>query len=587
MKPNTRLYLSVTFVLCFHTFAFSQNESPDFVTKFEKSDALETVTYQEGIHYYRELSRHFSTIKMMEMGKTDSGKPLHLVLFSAEGDFDIQSNRTKNKTILLINNAIHPGESDGVDASMMFLRDVAQKKILATAINDVLLAIIPFYNIGGVLNRNSTTRVNQNGPREYGFRGNARNYDLNRDFIKNDTRNARSFTQIFHYLDPDLFIDTHVSNGADYQYIMTLDYPQQDKLGGGLKDFQSVQLLPFLFTYMNDHKFEMTPYVNVFGRTPDPGFQQFADWPRYSSGYAALFHTIGFMTETHMLKPYRQRVMSTYTFMQAAVTALHRFGDQLVKLRQATRLAVKNQNQFPVQWAIDTAHFEMLDFKGYEGSYIKSKITDQKRLYYDRTKPFSKKIKFYNKYRPAIVVDKPQYYVIPKGWHHVINLLQLNGVQMDTLKKDSVIQVGAYHIKDYKTSQNAYEGHYFHYDIQLESKNEEIAFKQGDYLIPVDQAVNRYIIETLEPQGVDSYFKWNFFDPILQIKEGFSAYVFEDLAEEILEEDPELAAAFTSKKRSDQKFRENRMAQLYYIYQRSKYFESAYLRYPIYRINTD
>ncbi len=587
MKPITRFYLSVAIILYFHAFAFSQNESPDFITKFEKSNAFETVTYQEGIQYYRELSHHFTTIKMMEMGKTDSGKPLHLVLFSTAGDFDIQSNRAKNKTILLINNAIHPGESDGVDASMMFLRDVAQRKILAAAMDDVLLAIIPFYNIGGVLNRNSTTRVNQNGPREYGFRGNARNYDLNRDFIKNDTRNARSFTRIFHYLDPDLFIDTHVSNGADYQYTMTLDYPQQDKLGGSLKDFQSAQLLPFLFTYMKDHKFEMTPYVNVFGRTPDPGFQQFADWPRYSSGYATLFHTIGFMTETHMLKPYRQRVMSTYTFMQAAIAALHRFGDQLIKLREATRLAVKNQSQFPVQWAIDTTHFEMLDFKGYEGSYVESKITDQKRLYYDRSKPFSKKIKFYNKYRPAIVIDKPLYYVIPRGWYHVINLLQLNGVQMDTLKKDSVMRVEAYHIKDYNTSQRAYEGHYFHYDVKVESKNEQIAFKQGDYLIPVNQAVNRYIIETLEPQGVDSYFKWNFFDPILQIKEGISPYVFEDLAAEVLEEDPKLAAAFIDKKKSDPKFRENRMAQLYYIYQRSKYFESAYLRYPVYRINAD
>ena len=70
------------------------------------------------------------------------------------------------------------------------------------------------------LNRNSTTRTNQNGPESYGFRGNARNYDLNRDFIKSDTKNAKTFAQIFHLVQPDVFIDNHVSNGADYQYIL-------------------------------------------------------------------------------------------------------------------------------------------------------------------------------------------------------------------------------------------------------------------------------------------------------------------------------------------------------------------------------
>jgi hypothetical protein len=91
------------------------------------------------------------------------------------------------------------------------------------------------YNIGGALNRNSTSRANQDGPEVYGFRGNARNYDLNRDFIKSDTRNTKSFVEII--INADVFIDNHVSNGSDYQYKLTYIMTQHNKLGTVLGDF--------------------------------------------------------------------------------------------------------------------------------------------------------------------------------------------------------------------------------------------------------------------------------------------------------------------------------------------------------------
>ena len=100
-----------------------------------------------------------------------------------------------------------------------------------------MIVIIPVYNVGGALNRGSYSRANQNGPEAYGFRGNARNLDLNRDFIKCDSRNARSFNRLFNQWKPDVFVDTHTSNGADYQYVMTLISTQKDRLGGALGEF--------------------------------------------------------------------------------------------------------------------------------------------------------------------------------------------------------------------------------------------------------------------------------------------------------------------------------------------------------------
>lgn len=56
--------------------------------------------------------------------------------------------------------------------------------------NNVTFSFILCYNVGGMMNRSSSSRANQDGPEEYGFRGNSQNLDLNRDFIKMDSEEA-------------------------------------------------------------------------------------------------------------------------------------------------------------------------------------------------------------------------------------------------------------------------------------------------------------------------------------------------------------------------------------------------------------
>lgn len=558
--------------------------SAQYQTRFEKSGGKQTPSYDEGIAYYRQLAKDFPQVQMQEKGITDSGRPLHLVLYSRSRVFDIKKLKAQGKAILFINNGIHAGEPDGIDASMMLLRDMLVHPARFPELDSVVVAIIPFYNIGGALNRNSTTRTNQNGPEEYGFRGNARNYDLNRDFIKSDTRNARSFASIFHELDPDLFADTHVSNGADYQYVMTLDYAQKDKLGGRLGDFNAQVFLPYMYKHLKEAGYEATPYVNAYGQTPDKGFVQFPDWPRYSTGYAALFHTIGVMTETHMLKPYDQRVKATYAYLHGNIRFLAAHRQMLLSLRRETKEAVKTQEKFAVSWQVDKSKQSTIAFKGYEPEYIPSRVSGLERLHYDRSKPFTRDIPFYDTYIPLDEVTRPEAYVIPQGWHNIVALLRLNGVQLTALEKDKEMPVETYYIENLETPKTPFEGHYWHTSVQLRTEKQKLVFKKGDWLLPANQWTNRYIIETLEPKGVDSFFKWNFFDTILQAKEHYSGYVFEDLAAELLQKSPELKAALDAKRQSDPAFAKSANAQLDFIYQNSAYAEKEYMRYPIFRV---
>jgi len=514
---------------------------------------------------------------------SDAGYPLHLVMVSNDGKFDAAQWHKQNKAVILINNGIHPGEPDGIDACMMLARDIVNNKIKLP--DNVALTFIPVYNIGGCLNRNSSSRANQNGPLEYGFRGNAQNLDLNRDFTKNDSKEAKSFAQIFHLLDPDILIDNHVSDGADYQHTMTLLTTQYDKLGAGLGGWLKNNFEPQLYRGMAEKKWDMVPYVNFETETPDKGMEMFYDPPRYSSGYAALFQTIGFVPETHMLKPFKDRVLSTYALSLTIIEKASANANELIAERKKARAEITLAKAFPFRWTVDTTKYSFVNFKGYEQGYKPSDATGLNRMYYDRSKPFTKQVKFFNVFNASNFVKTPVAYIIPQGWYGVVDLLKLNNVGMQQLMNDTMMDVEAYLIEDYRSTPRPYEKHHKNSGVKVFPVNQKIRFLKGDYIILLNQTANRYIVEMLEPTGDDSFFAWNFFDAILQQKEGYSDYRWDDLAAEVLKNNPALKTKLEEKKKGDENFAANSSAQLDFIYKNSPYYEPGHNRYPVYRIN--
>jgi len=546
---------------------------------FEKNREI-TATYQEMIAFYQLLDKKYDQMRIFDFGQTDIGKPLNLIVLSGDKIFDPVEIRKQNKRVLLINNGIHPGEPEGIDASMMLVRDLLERNSIP---KNVVICIIPVYNVDGMLNR-GRSRVNQNGPESYGFRGNYQNLDLNRDFIKGDSKNSRAFQKIFNTWQPEVFIDNHTSNGADYQYIMTLIAPQKDKLNPILSNYLTKQMLPDLYRKMKASNFEMTPYVNSIEETPDSGITGFLETARYSTGYAALHNTIGFMPETHMLKPYHQRVEGTYKFMEHVIEILVRDSDLIAKNKLMSDAEVRDQVVFPLQWILDDKNFSLLTFKGYEAKYKASEISGLPRLYYDRDSPYEKDIRVFDNYLPSKAVEKPLAYLIPQSWQKVINLMVLNGVEMKRLTKDSEVELEVYYIEDYKTVGKPYEGHYLHSQVKLRTEYQKVKYHEGDFMVFTDQVRNRYIVETLEPQGVDSFFAWNFFDSVLGQKEHFSDYVFEDEAALILKKDPELRARLEDEKKKNTALMQSPAQQLDWVYRNSKHYEKTHLRYPVGRL---
>jgi hypothetical protein len=569
------------FPLLFPLFAVAQ---PPQVppTPFERSGGTQTPSYTVCIEWYKQLDKLSPALSIREMGMSDAGYPYHVLLYSNDGVADPVIWHRQHKVVILINNGIHPGEPDGIDASMLLLHDLVAKKLRLP--DNVALAVIPLYNIGGALNRGPWSRVNQNGPENYGFRGNAQNLDLNRDFTKGDSRNARSFAEIFHWVDPVLQIDNHVSDGADYQYTMTLLATQWNKLGGELGAFLHDVFQPVLFAEMEKKGWPMTPYVEFEEGNPDRGWNGFYDEPRYSSGYAALFHTMAFMPETHMLKPFKDRVQSTYALMQTMIGAASAHASELLAHRSHDIAADGDSTRLSLDWKVDTTRWDELNFKGYTADEKTSGVTGMPRLYYDHSRPFEKKVRFYDYFVSDAAATVPAAYLIPQGWHEVVDLLALNGVHMRRLSADSMVSVEVYHIADYRSASRAYEKHHKNSAIRVTTSREEIHLLKGDYFIPTDQPARRFLVEMLEPTGEDSYFAWNFFDAILQEKEGYSAYRWEDVADQWLKDHPDLRQELEAKRKADPAFAKNAQQQLNFVYRHTPYYESAHLRYPVYRV---
>ncbi|WP_443945037.1 M14 family metallopeptidase [Pedobacter sp. AW1-32] len=567
--------LFVLLLLCLQIKAYAQQ------TPFEKSGKKETTTYNEAISYYEQLAKNFPQAKLIRYGQTDFGKPLHVFILSKDAVFDPAQIRKQNKRILLINNGIHPGEPEGIDASMMLARDLIKNKKLPS---NVVICIVPLYNIDGSFNRSATSRANQNGPLDYGFRGNAKNLDLNRDFIKTDSKNSASFQQLFNIWQPEIFVDTHTSNGADYQYVMTLIPTQKDKLNPILSTYLTEKMVPQMYAEMEKVGYPMVPYVNSVNETPDAGITGFIESPRYSTGYAALHNCIGFMPETHMLKSYDLRVDATYKLLKTYIDLIEKDAAIIGENKHKADIFVSAQQEFPIDWKLNKNTFTELNFKGFEAGKKPSAISGVDRLYYDRNKPYTKTIQEWNHYEPALTVEKPVAYIIPKAWDKVIELLKLNNVTLKQLNADTEIAVENYYIGEFKTAQRPYEGHYLHSAVKINAVKQTLKFYTGDYVVYANQPENRYIIETLEPQATDSFFNWNFFDSILEMKEHYSSYVFEDTAAQILKSQPELLAKLEAKKNAEPDFAKNGAAQLDFVYKNSDYYEKTHNRYPIARL---
>ena len=563
-----------------------KNISKDWLTYFEKSDQLESPDYVNSLKYFQKFADNSPYIKIKTIGLTPQGRELKVIVVSKDKAFIPEQAKKSGKAIVLIQNGIHPGEVEGKDACMLLLREILITKEKLSLLDNTILLIIPVLNVDGHERISAFNRPNQSGPKKMGWRTNALNLNLNRDYLKADSPEIRSFLKFFNDWLPDFMIDNHTTNGADYQYHVTYGIETHQNIDRSLINWIDKKYLPHLLNNVEEDGFIIGPYMEFKSGTIESGIIDLPAPPRLSHGYCATQNRICLLVETHSLKPFANRVFSTKSMMEHSLRFVNDNHRELISLnKQADRETVKyylaTKKKFPLVLK-GNGKFDKYLFKGYEWYDEYSDLTGSTVRKYTN-KPMEIEIPIFNKANSEKKVSVPVAYLIPQHFSEIIDVIKTHQVKFNVLRSSKSIKVEKYRFEDIRFAPRPYEGR------QLPSFKctpfiEKVDVEAGTLIVYTNQRQLRVIVNLLEPEAPDSFVNWGFFNAFFERKEYAEAYVMEPYAKQMLKDDPQLRSDFYKKLNEDEAFRNNGGERLDFFYKRSPFYDKGENIYPILRM---
>ncbi len=578
-----KLFPAILLMIANVHFCFPQTDN--WLTHYELSGYISTPRYKQTIEYAQRLAGASDLVKYTTFGVSPQGRGLPLLIIDKQGFSDALSVRKSGKVVVLIQACIHAGESDGKDAGLMLIRDMAIHSQNLELLDSITILFVPIFNVDGHEDFNAFNRINQNGPDEMGKRVTAQRLNLNRDYIKADAPEMQAMIRLYQEWLPDFYIDCHVTDGADYIYPLTYGLDMHGNLNEGLTKWLKGIYLPYVSESMKAAGFPIAPYLDfVEWHNPLKGIRAFMGLPRYSDGYAAVNNRPALLIETHMLKGYKTRVDATYRMLLYSLECIHKNVKKLITLNAQADLLASGlylENKPHVLSFKASGEKISIPYQGYDFEVVESDISGGEWYQYSE-KPLNT---FIDEYQlvPDVAVQVPDAYVIPVEWSGVIEKLQLHGAQIKTITRDTIIEVQTYKFRDISWKTRPFEGRHM-MDYELDSVKMEMRFPAGSKLIPMNQRSAQVIMHLLEPQGPDALLRWGFMNSIFEQKEYAESYVMEEMAREMLRNDPSLLVEYNNKMSSDKDFASSPYTILNWFYQKSPYWDAMINIYPIGKI---
>ncbi len=545
-----------------------------WITPAEKTGFVSTPDYAETMSWLSRLCKSSDVLEITTIGVSAQSREIKMVIATAEKKFTAQALALSSKPLLLIQAGIHSGEIDGKDAGMMLLRDMVNgsKRDL---LNQVNILFIPILSVDGHERSSPYNRVNQRGPSNMGWRTNARNLNLNRDYAKLDTEELRAVVAVINAYKPDLYLDIHVTDGADYQYDVTYGY--SESFSPKIAQWLTEKFRPNVDASLTSSGHIPGPLVFAANdRDFAEGMVEFGYSTRFSNGYGDIIHLPTVLVENHSLKPFRQRVLGTYVFLEATIRLLASEGKSLQEAVVSDR--ARRTKEVVLSWRRSEKP-DTIEFLGIETQIRMSPITNSEYVAWTG-KPVTQRILFIRTNEPNLTTLRPGHFVVPGTHKDVIERLRSHGIEMETLKEVRTVKGNFYRVGKYTFSRQPFEGH-FTVNADVETQLREETFHPGSVIISTDQPLGDLAVILLHPQSPDSFFQWGFFPEIFSRTEYIEQYAAEPLAAQMLEKDPALKKEFEEKMKNDPDFAKEPMRIYQWFYQRSPYFDQRWLLYPV------
>ena len=558
------------------------NPQDPWITPIEQSHFSTTPDYKTTMEWLEKLAISSEFISLKTIGVSGQVRPIQMVIVSADPSMHSGINLRSDKPNVLVQAGIHSGEIDGKDAGMMLLRDIAfgGKEKLIDQIN---LLFIPILSVDAHEKSGPYHRPNQRGPENMGWRTNARNLNLNRDYTKLETEEVRAVLYAINAFDPVMYIDIHVTDGADYQYDITYSRPAGNKYS------------PTISQWLRDtFSSEVDSSLTANGHIPGPlifaandenfndGIVKWAMPLRFSDGYGDARHLPSVLVENHSLKPYRQRVLGTYVFLEQMLISVSRYREELVSAISSDR--VERPDSIVLRFGFAKENTDSIELALYDHEEVYSDITQRHYVQWGTT-PIRKKVPFKKMDHPQLKVEIPEAYYIPVQWIEVIRKLSGHGIQMEMLAEEQEIELVYNYIDAYEIDPTPVEGRFRFKDVKLSERNMMRTLPRGSVRIPTDQPLGKLAVLLLEPEAADSFFQWGYFNAILSRTEYIEGYVLEPMIREMLDKNLQLRESFEDKKRADPDFASDGQKIFQWFYAQTPYFDTDWKIIPVGRQN--
>ena len=555
----------------------------DWATPFERSGLVATPRYDETVAWLRELCDNSPRLSMVTIGRSDEGRDLWMVVASDGGHAEPTALLEEGKPTLFVHAGIHAGEIDGKDAGMMLLRDLTFRGLKTELLEGANLLFVPILNVDGHERFSEVGRVNQRGPERMGWRTNARNLNLNRDYAKLDTAGVRAVVKVLREWQPDLYLDVHVTDGADYQYDITFGWNGDHAHSPAIATWLDQVYRPAVSRDLE--QWGHVPGPLVFARNALDMQQGIVGWtatPRFSNGYGDLCHVPTVIVENHSLKSFDRRVLGTYVLIESSLRLL---GAEREALRQSIAAdRARRPERVVLAWGRPPKASETIDFLGVSVEIVESELSGQS---YPRWtgEPVDLRVPVFDSNVPEVTVSPPAAYWVSPAYPEVIERLAWHGLEMTRLAEPRQVEVELERVSEFELDDAPFEGRVrVRATTALERRN--VTYPAGSVRIATDQPLGELAVALLESSGPDSFFQWGFFHGVLQRTEYIESYVMEPLAARMLEADSSLRAAFEARCAEEEGFAEDPRAVMEWLYRRTPYLDDQYGLIPVGRERT-
>lgn len=547
----------------------------EWISPVERMRFDATPNYDDSMAFLRRIDDATDIVRVHEFGRSPEGRALVVAIASRDAATTLATRTDKIR--VLIQAGIHAGEIDGKDAGLMLLRDFARGEKLEL-LDHADLYFVPMFNPDGHERRDAEARINQRGPKRMGWRTTARNLNLNRDYMKADSVEMHAMLKLIGALDPQLYVDLHVTDGIDYQYDITYGWNDRHPHSPHSARWLDGALRPALDAALSKQGHVPGPLVFANNNLDlSEGLDGSGAPPRFQTGYGDLRHVPTVLVENHSLKPYRQRVLGTYVLVE---TLLRTAGAQAGALRQAIaqdRASRRATIGFNVVKAPEQQYVER-GFKAIASERYASDVLGANSVRW-LGKPITIDVpKIPSKF--AIALQRPRAYWVPAAWSDVIAKLELHGIAIERQQSAVTREVELYRLPDAKLAAKAFEGRVTVTSGTPVVEKQTRTFAPGSVRVPTDQPLGDLAIALLEPQHEDSLYAWGDFIETLSATEYAEAYVVEPLAQRMLKDDPKLRAAFDEALK-DPAFAADPDARLQWFYARSGFADREHMLYPV------